>query len=84
MTASQGATFSALYNISSGIGRIGFGYIADMLVGVSSGCGQEVIRWLISSDRLQNLTSWIFALLSILLSSLTVWPFSVTFASVAG
>jgi hypothetical protein len=34
MTASQGALFSALYNISSGIGRIGFGYMADMLVGV--------------------------------------------------
>lgn len=36
MTASQGALFSALYNISSGIGRIGFGYMADMLVGVST------------------------------------------------
>ena len=36
MTASQGALFSALYNISSGIGRIGFGYLADMFVGVSA------------------------------------------------
>lgn len=35
MTSAQGALFSALYNIASGIGRIAFGFLADMVFGVS-------------------------------------------------
>jgi len=35
MTSAQGALFSALYNIASGIGRIAFGFLADMVTGVS-------------------------------------------------
>jgi hypothetical protein len=34
-TAAQGALYSALFNIASGIGRIAFGVVADFMTGVS-------------------------------------------------
>jgi hypothetical protein len=35
-SSSTGALFGAIYNVASGVGRIGFGVFADMLVGVSN------------------------------------------------
>lgn len=35
LSASQGALYSALFNVASGFGRIAFGYLADSAVGVS-------------------------------------------------
>lgn len=34
LSASQGALYSALFNITSGIGRIAFGFLADAFLGV--------------------------------------------------
>jgi hypothetical protein len=36
LTAAQGALYNTLFNVSSAIGRIGFGVIADNMTGVSS------------------------------------------------
>lgn len=36
LSASQGALYSALFNITSGIGRIAFGFLADAFLGVSA------------------------------------------------
>lgn len=33
-SSSTGALFGAIYNVASGVGRIGFGVFADILVGV--------------------------------------------------
>jgi hypothetical protein len=35
LSSSQGALYSALFNIASGIGRIAFGVLADFALGVS-------------------------------------------------
>lgn len=76
-SSSTGALFGAIYNVASGIGRIGFGVFADILVGVrptlhlapSQLIDGYFCGW-------QNLTSWIVALSAVAVSSLCVWPFA--------
>jgi hypothetical protein len=59
--------YSALFNITSGIGRIAFGFLADAFLGVSQSKPSG------SADP-QNLNSWTLALITIALSSLLIWP----------
>jgi hypothetical protein len=73
LSPSQGALYSALFNITSGIGRIAFGFLADALLGVrpSSSVASEYCGP-VAND--QNLNSWTLALTTIALSSLLIWP----------
>lgn len=74
LSSSQGALYSALFNIASALGRLAFGFLADYAVGVRE--DYLVLTCHADTCRPQNLNAWIISMASIALSCICVWPYA--------
>jgi hypothetical protein len=57
LSAAQGALYSALFNLASAVGRVGFGLLADTITGVSVAFLQSRSQTAVSTSVFSQLTN---------------------------